>query len=197
MCETSHNALHILCILLILISVAVSYIYYRHIHHAPIVLKEDTTRIIDKEVQRIPNFIGVTVASVNIQTNTRKVIYQHITDPDVAEMFHTYFVYRNIIDDEPLFVHDNDKINQRLVRIINHEFVCTPWNELLRSRYIPEAGDRIVAACSVATPPSYGGFNGMITVFLSKDPTPDQKELLSLVIRGLSNTISPELASGS
>jgi hypothetical protein len=147
----------------------------------PTIRKEIIEHIV-KDYQRLPSYMGVIIVYADIATNTSKVIYYDIADPDLYKTYNDFFVSKSIIDIQPLFVRDGDEINIRTTQLINHEFVCTPYTSLIASRYIPDTSGKIRAVCAVAVPPDYGKFIAMTNVLLSREPTEHEKELINIVM---------------
>ena len=145
-----------------------------------------------RDVDRIHNFVGIIVVSVDIQTNSRRVVYYYFSDPIVRNAHDEFFAKKSIAEKEPLFLKDkSDKnINDRLIKLINHEFTCTPYSAILGSRFIPEVAERVSTVCGVAVPPSFGRFDGMVNIYLSKEPTEDEKLLLKVILADVSDDIS-------
>ncbi len=149
---------------------------------------------INSDMSRVNNLVGVIIVSADIQTNSQKVVFLKINDSVLDAMFTNYFKYKSITQFAPLFTKDNDEINQRMVKLINHEFVCAPWSSTVGSRFIPDAEQKIKMTCAVGVPPSYGGFDGTINILLSKDPTEDEKVKILAILRETANDIAYELA---
>lgn len=186
----------IIPILVLLVIIVSSLFYFFTAPQRNITLKSSTILDIKRSVQRIPNFIGLRIVSADIQANTRETIYTYIVAESVSRIMSDYVQYRSVTNSQSLFDYDDDKINQRIVRLINHQFDCSPWNELLSSKFIPEIGTRIIAACALAYPPSYGEFDGFITIYLRKSPTDGEKVLINTILKDISNTVSLELIKG-
>jgi len=92
-----------------------------------------------------------------------------------------------------LFVKDSDEINIRTTKLINHEFVCTPYSALITSRYIPDTYNKIKSVCAIAVPPEYGKFLAMASVFLSSVPTEHDLELINIVMLDTATDIAAGL----
>jgi hypothetical protein len=160
-----------------------------------IVIKGETITHVNKDVIRIDNFIGLVVMSADIQSNSRRVLYYFMSDPEINGYFDIYFHRKAISDNEPLFLKKSDgvEINARTIRLINHEVVCTPYSATLASKFIPEISDKVASVCSFAVPPSYGQFTGMVSIYLSKTPTMKQRELIKVIISDIADDLTFEL----
>ena len=147
---------------------------------------------IKRDVARINNFVGIIIVSADVQSNSRKVVYYHFTDPVVREAHDNFFANKAIATKEPLFLKgtEDKAINDRLIKLINHEFTCTPYSSIIGSRFIPEVSARVSTVCGNAVPPSFGEFDGMVNIYLSKEPTTDEKILLKVILADISDDIS-------
>jgi len=167
---------------------------YYGFKHSEIVLDKETTDDIITDVARIPNFVGIMIIRADIQTNERHIIYSYIADPETRKLFTDFFQNKTVTPAQPLFVKGDDKINNRIVRLINHQYDCSPWTDLIGSKFVPASMSTITSACGVAIPPSYGAFDGMVTIFLSKEPTDADRILLGTVLKDISNDVSRAMA---
>lgn len=158
-------------------------------------LKESSISEIKKDVFRIKHFEGIVIVSSDIQTNSRYVVYYHMVDPVIKDYFDTYFSRKAIMDKEPLFIKGSDgkEINDRIIHLINHQFICTPYSSMIGSRFVPEISNKIVSVCGLSIPPVYGELTGMINIYLSKEPTDEEKALLKVVLSDISDDITLEM----
>lgn len=180
------------CLLFTISALGISCLTIRS-NNEPISLKENTISKIKKDTSNISNFLGIMIVSANIQANSRSIVYIHLDNRELNKMFEDYIKYKRITQQESLFVTNGDLINQRTIDLINNQFICVPWNEVSLSRPIPDASRLIKSVCSVAIPPSYGAFNGTLSIFLSQVPSDDDKIYLMSLLREISNSVGPEL----
>ena len=89
------------------------------------------------------------------------------------------------IVDVPLFTEDK-KDNNRLLRLINGEFICMPYKDSTAYKYVPEGEQLISTVCGIGIPPSYGEFSGILTIYLKDVPNSDLTEQLFLLSREIS-----------
>ena len=96
---------------------------------------------------------------------------------------------------EPLFMKGNDgkDIHDRIVRLINQQFTCTSYSSMISSKFIPEISTKIAAVCGLSIPPVSGELTGMINIYLSKEPTDEEKALLKVILSDISDDITLEL----
>ena len=159
---------------------------------API-LSEENKKQLNIYTENIHNFIGIIVVSADIQSNSTQMIYINILDPVVNSAFNYFINDRAISNREPLFVRDGDNINLRIVNLVNHEFMCTSFSDTVSSRFIPDIESYISTVCSISVPPSFGEFNGIINIYLSKKPTIEEIEIIRTNLREMSYQISENL----
>jgi hypothetical protein len=156
----------------------------------PIIFKNETILSIKKDVIRIKNFIGIIITSADIQSNKSNVVYYYIVDQMVKDQYDSLNVISN---KEPLFLKDNKETNDRIIKLINHEFTCTPYSVVVASKFFPNLENKVKTVCSISVPPSFGNFDGTINIYLSKEPTEDEKELLKVILSDISDNISTEM----
>ena len=177
----------IICLLLLFVRL---YFSLKANNNAHIVLKPESSEYIISNVQRIPDLVGVQIISINLQKNTRYVMYSYFKDSDVNKMYSRFFE-KSLSDDIPFFTRDNDKVNSNLVKLINHEFTCAPYASTVMHEYVPAAEKDIKTVCSIAIPPSYGSLTGAIEIYLSKPP--ENKDVLITISKNISNRVIPEI----
>jgi len=156
-------------------------------------LKRETIIKVNQKLSEDSNILGVQIVSTNLQLNTRYVVYANVYDPELAKKYNDY-VSKNGIQQFPIFTKD-DKSNLRIVRIINHEFVCAPFKESIIYKYIPIDDDKITTVCTISIPPDYGEFKGMVTVFMKDNPGDFEMEQIKYILNNVSQTISLEIKS--
>jgi hypothetical protein len=149
---------------------------------SPKLIKEIDTLILNQ-----PIIVGIQIAAVDLQKNERYTIYARMTNPQLEELF-VNFRNRKVLKSVPVFMLDDNQ-NLRIVKLINHEFVCSPYIGTISHKFVPESAKYITTVCAIAIPPSYGKFKGMIGVSLSREPTDLERDQ----IRGLSKEISAKV----
>lgn len=120
------------------------------------------------------NIVGIEIVSFNMQKNMAHVLHSYLEDEQLNKL---YSNYRHVFDDYPVFTADI-KNNAMMTRLLNHEFTCVPFPDSPTSRFIPDSNKYVTVICSVAVPPEYGTFLGIITVMLILPP--DEIELAYL-----------------
>lgn len=138
---------------------------------------------IDSIVKKSDLIVGIQITIVDFQRNSRSIVY---TNTDVSELNYIYSMYfeQNGVT-LPLFNSDTVN-NERLVSLINGDYICKPYNETILYRLTPDSAKYIEVTCSTGIPPFYGKFSGTVTILLKREPTPEEIDQ----IRGLSKDIS-------
>jgi hypothetical protein len=126
---------------------------------------------------------GIQIVNVDFRKNTRSTAYFHYVSKVLKEDSERYI--SNKLVDTPLF-NDSEINNQRLINLINGEFVCTDFDNTMAATIFPNASRDVEIVCSVSIPPYYGRFSGYMNVYLSRQPTPTDL----IYIKQLSRDIS-------
>ena len=131
---------------------------------------------------------GIIIVDVDLQRNTRHSIFVSIKDKDIQELYDK-FVNGSITFEVPFFT-GVDVDDQRLIRVMNHEFVCGPFKDTIVYRYAPTAANRIKVVCAISIPPSYGTFKGIVGIYLKEEPSDTQKDQIRIYIKEISEDVS-------
>jgi hypothetical protein len=138
-----------------------------------------------------PHVMGVQVSALDIQTNSRVIVYTHLLDSTVEKIYLSSLA-KNNYGSYPIFTKDNNP-NERVIRLLNHEFVCVDFQETLIFKIAPELGGHVQYICSISIPPSYGEFKGLVTLFLDTPPTDDDQLQYQALIKEISQTVSDDI----
>jgi hypothetical protein len=76
-----------------------------------------------------------------------------------------------------------------MVDIINALFVCYDTKAVLLVRLVPEVAAISPVICSISIPPYPEKFSGYLNLYLSRAPTPDEKDQLRAIARNLASEI--------
>jgi hypothetical protein len=106
------------------------------------------------------------ILDVDLQKNRSIVRFRQLNDPDELEIKRK----ANAILPQAVFDYD-PKNTQQMVGVLNNEFVCAQFQDTSYQRYFPELGKRMPVICSIAIPPFYGRFVGILTLGLNTIPT--------------------------
>lgn len=110
---------------------------------------------------------GIHIVSVDFKKNSRIITHSYITDDNLRISFKNFL--DNKIAPTPLFT-ENESNNQRVINLINGEFVCVPFQESLAG-ILFKGSTTVTTVCSISIPPYYGRFSGYMNVYLKKMPT--------------------------
>ncbi len=144
---------------------------------------------IDDVVKKQDIILGIQVVTINFQKNIRTETLMSMDSPALQAIYNRFV--NNKVVETALF--DESKVNNnRIIRLINGEFVCVPFREATAYKYAPDAESLVSTVCAIGIPPSYGEFSGIITIYLKDKPNKDLTEQLFLLSRTLSIKIYEE-----
>lgn len=153
----------------------------------PLLVSDKAKAVIDDTLKRIGHMVNtISVVSVNMERNTRRVIY-FVTNDIEIERQNDEFVRTHATTDIPLFKVDDAENNKRIIGLINGEIVCATWEKSAASQYLKNVN--VKYTCSVGIPPYYGKFRGTILVFLKAIPDAEETARLRIVMRELSDKL--------
>jgi len=141
---------------------------------------------VDDIVARHPNILSIQVVNVDLNKNVRYILYTSIKIPEINKLY-SGFLANNITIEVPVFT-GNDVHNARMIRLINHEYVCTPLKDTISYTLVPELAKYIETVCAVSIPPSYGDFIGIVGVFLKNPPTGIEKDIIRVEVKDLAES---------
>lgn len=152
--------------------------------------------VLDKElsayVKSDSRFVGIQVAPMQLSRNTRYVSYTYIVPVELRKLY-SVFTQTYVSGTTPIFSNDTEIANMRMVRLINHEFVCTPYKETASYRYFPIGIAYVSTVCSVSIPASYGHISGLLHIYIDSEPTALDKIIIQSRLKGLSEKIFLEM----
>jgi hypothetical protein len=155
-------------------------------------LSPDVIVKIDMFLHSNPTYKGLQVMSMDLSKNARHIVFSHLETNELQVMY-TNYVTGRVSQIMPIFTNNNEENNARMISIINHEFVCTPFSESALYKNMPLGASYISTICATSVPPSYGNFIGSIHLFLSKPPTDMDKAIIRMHIKELSEIIFKEM----
>ena len=125
---------------------------------------------------------GVILTEVDLKKNRRIVKFWHVVDSalrlEVANQISTML---------PIAFFDTDKKNNdQMLAILNNQFVCAPTKETILVRFIPNLDSSFPFTCRLAVPPFTGEFAGLISVILTKIPSPTEVDSLKIELTRVS-----------
>lgn len=175
--------------LLVLLTVVTFTAYQYNRDPVVILTKKSLIAHIEKDSTYIPHFLGMIVLRADIQTNTSQLSHMFMVDTELNRLYTDYFSTKIISDKRPLFIKHNDNLNSRMVRLINHEFVCEDYENTDGYLFAPTA--RVATVCSSAFPVSSIEFNGYVSVFLRKSPTEAELSIIEMIVRDIAEDVAP------
>jgi hypothetical protein len=155
-------------------------------------LTQHTIREVDSLGDSNSNIIAIQVVKIDLTTNTRTLVYMYLKEAYLKNIYNSWLSTR-LSPDYPVFTRDTPD-NKRLVRLINHEFVCSPYSETLTYRLYPETGKYVSTMCAMSIPPSYGKFVGVIGVMLRNPITDSEKSVLDASLKRLTTDAYTDLS---
>jgi hypothetical protein len=116
-------------------------------------------------VDRNTNIIALQVVQTDFRNNTRDTVYFYSEQSELQREFELFDA--NKIGSSPLFAAGETAQNDRLIAIIEQEFVCVdvPPNIV---QMMPSATRFAAQLCSISVPPRHGKMVGYINVWMAK-----------------------------
>ncbi len=134
--------------------------------------------------------VGIQVVTLNFHKNIRIETYMDIDNGVIQDAYNTYV--NNKLYETPIFT--TDKVNNnRILHIINGEFICVPYKESTAYKYAPALDQAFITdVCAVGIPPYNNDVSGILTFYLKNPPTADEKATIFLFARDISTQIFAE-----
>lgn len=142
---------------------------------------------IDDTVKKDKNITAIQVVTINFPRNVRVETYISIGNPILQELYNGFMNTKLI--ETPVF-NDSKINNDRVLRLINGDFICIKYSESTAYKYAPQAGSLVSYVCGIAIPPRhFGEFSGILTIYLTNTPTKEEMDSLFIFSRDLSTSI--------
>lgn len=154
-------------------------------HYPQISVSEKSAAEMTEVVNRSSVILGMQVVEVNFVKNTRTTKFFVADDSQLKKNFEIYLATK-VTDAPALTTLEPD--NNRLVRLVNGEFVCIPYKDTIAITIIGPA-DNVGMVCSMSIPPIYGKFRGYITAFIAKDLRPTELAQIRIVLQSIAMNI--------
>jgi hypothetical protein len=146
------------------------------------ILSKKTTTEIDSTVAQSSLIVGISVINVDFQRNLKTIVYVSIDDKKFKEEYSSSY---GSLATLPLF--DTDVLNnKRLIGVINGEFVCHDYSETIQAQAAPSTKKYVSSVCISGIPPYYGVFNGIVNIYLSRQPTSEEIDQIRAISRNIS-----------
>lgn len=150
---------------------------------AKLKVSQEIKETINDVVKRNNQVLGIQVVTVNFQKNIRIETYVSIGNAGLQAVY-DHFLNNRVV--ETALFDENKVTNNRLIRLINGEFVCVPYKDSAAGKYAPAGENFASTVCAIGIPPSYGEFSGIVTLYLKDKPNKELTEQLFLVSRSIS-----------
>ncbi|MDM0042134.1 hypothetical protein QTI05_24060 [Variovorax sp. J22R193] len=137
----------------------------------PPVLSEKTTSRMKSAVDRSKSIVAVSLDNIDFRKNKSEPVYFYADVASFNIAMNDYII--RLMGERELFISGNEKNNQRIVGIINGDFVCMPIPEYI-SNEVPVANKLAAAICSISVPPYYGQIIGYLNIWVDHMPKPEE-----------------------
>jgi hypothetical protein len=152
----------------------------------PVKLSKKTTDSIIATVDKSDLIVAMQVTIVDFQKNTRTMVFTYTDDENIRLLWAAF--EEKGLNELPLF--NTDLVNnQRMVDLINGEFICNPFTTTIGYKISPFADKYISTVCANGIPPFYGKFTGIVSVYTKRTPTPEEVDQIRTLTKSLSATI--------
>ena len=126
---------------------------------------------------------GIQIIDVNFKKNTRVTSFFAFNDIDLKKAYEHFAT--NKVSDVPLFT-ENEVNNQRLINLINGDFVCYDYHDTPAYKLYLPFPKNISYICSISIPPYYGRFSGYMNIYLTRKPENDDLVFIRQLARDMS-----------
>jgi hypothetical protein len=145
-------------------------------------LSKKTSEELEKTVTQKDIVNSISVEVIDFRTNTKYVSYLFTNVKDLKDIYAKYDFQTS---EQPLFT-NNANQNKIIINLINGEFICTKYSTTANGISMPESKDYISTVCSNSIPPYYGKIVGIVSIYLKRDPTPEEVDQIRILTRNLS-----------
>ena len=145
-------------------------------------LSKSSIDSINTSVAQSDIVVAIQITLVDFQRNTRIITYTSVDNEELKALYGNFI--KKAPTELPLF--NSDMINnERLVNLVNGNFICNNYKETLSAKLVPESTAYVKTLCAGPVPPLYGRFSGIISIYLSREPTKIEIEQLRNLSRAL------------
>lgn len=149
-------------------------------------LSKSSTTAINVAVSQSEIVVAIQITLVDFQRNTRIITYTNVDNAELAAQYKRFM--EKAPTELPLF--NSDIINnERLVNLVNGDFICTPYKDTLSAKLVPESIVHVKTLCAGPVPPLYGRFTGIISIYLSREPSSIEVEQIRTLSRALGTLV--------
>jgi hypothetical protein len=147
---------------------------------------EESRLVIEAKVKGDPSVIGIAVLSADLRSNEARSVFFFGDDPLLNSVDRNARVAGT--NSVPMFTSD-ELHNTTTIRLINGQFTCQKFQDMLISKIYPDLGTSVKAVCKASIPSYYGYFSGYLAMFLTSVPSTAQEEQLKVVVEKLATDI--------
>jgi hypothetical protein len=145
-------------------------------------LSKSSIENINAAVAQSDVIVAIQITLVDFQRNTRIITYTSVDNAELRALYGNFI--KKAPTELPLF--NSDMINnERLVNLVNGNFICNNYKETLSAKLVPESAAYVKTLCAGPVPPLYGRFSGIISIYLSREPTHVEVEQLRTLSKSL------------
>jgi hypothetical protein len=149
-------------------------------------LSEPTKTSIKNIVDRHSNIVAVQILKTDFRNNVRDTVHFY---SEIKQLQQEYEGYESSkINSSQIFQTGDTEQNERMIKIIEQEFVCVPVPDNILMM-MPSSQKYAQQLCSISVPPRYGKMVGYINIWLS---TPIDRQHIPYY-KGLARSISDEV----
>ena len=147
------------------------------------IASEESQEELQKFVNAHSLVVGINIGRADFEYNTRESTYDFSKVPEINN------AWKRSAGVSTVLFGDDIQNNERVVKLINGQFVCARTSEITTAKRHPALARYSKATCSVAIPPGYGDFVGWINIYLYESPTFSQMEALQSIAEDLARDI--------
>jgi hypothetical protein len=152
----------------------------------PLPLSEHTQDMIKTVVDRSPNIIAVQVVQTDFRLNIRHGKHFYSDAPELHEDYNRYQLTK--VSESPLFIVGDAVNNDRIINIMEQEFVCVDVPERVQ-KLVPITKKYAKQLCSISVPPRYGKMVGWVSLWLTEPLQRDQLAEYKQIARSISDEV--------
>lgn len=149
-------------------------------------LSKDSKSALKTLVEKSPNIAAIQVVNIDFKRNERYTTYFVSSN----ELFLREFAdYQKSKSKNTVLFGDDEQANDRLVRIINNNFICDPYSNTIAAKAYPQTGEHVEKVCTMSVPPFIGHFVGYINVHLYNELSKAEEDALKLTVSTIASSI--------
>jgi hypothetical protein len=188
--QALYTVIPLMIILLVVVLVKISITQVGPVDR-PIVLEITTSvgNYIDSIVRKNQIIEAIQVVTINFQSNVQLDTSMNINTIMLQDIYNSFT--NNKVIDTPVFTEEKAN-NQRILKLINGDFLCIPFKESSIYKYAPQAEQFVKHVCAIGIPPTSSGFSGILVLYLKSTPSDDEKSKLFFFARELSAIITED-----